>query len=206
MRNGGCTRRSTVSYCPEEGWIARAPLPAARVGHAMVAHGGKLYRCRERLPSRPQARAGMRPVVPARTGPQAAASDAPGGRDVPLLMRKLPLVHSTHTHHSCFVCLRVKGRACSDSAAECVTGPRLAGGASIRGGKHATDTHQDTATRTVAGCLPTQGPCGPALSRRGPGPSCRLPGRGRAPRLHMWVDLGAPVALACARRAPVALA
>ena len=55
MPNGGCTRRSTVSYCPEEGWIARAPLPAARVGHAMVALGGRLYRCREHVPSWTQA-------------------------------------------------------------------------------------------------------------------------------------------------------
>ena len=34
----------TESFCPEEGWVARAPLPAGRVGHCLVTLAGKLYR------------------------------------------------------------------------------------------------------------------------------------------------------------------
>jgi hypothetical protein len=39
-----CVGSETESFCPEEGWVRRAPLPEARMGHCLVALGGKLYR------------------------------------------------------------------------------------------------------------------------------------------------------------------
>ena len=70
---GRCGRdRLTESFCPEEGWVKRAPLPAGRVGHCLVALGGKLYR---QTPSRPV----PRPRSPCPLAPRTHSATHPGG-------------------------------------------------------------------------------------------------------------------------------